>query len=58
MGRHGFQTGWEAQLIRAVTGITPDQPNDPRGLGAYIRQWNYDGSMTASAYGMYGATGD
>jgi hypothetical protein len=29
--RHGHQTGWEAQLVRIVTGRTPDQPDDPEG---------------------------
>lgn len=29
--RHGYQTGWESQLVRLVTGRTPDQPEDPEG---------------------------
>jgi len=29
--RHGYQTGWESQLVRLVTGRTPDQPDDPEG---------------------------
>lgn len=29
--RHGPQTGWESQLVRLVTGRTPDQPEDPYG---------------------------
>ena len=32
-GRHGFQTGWMAQLVRIVTKVTPDQSWDPRGVG-------------------------
>lgn len=32
-GRHGFQTGWLAQLVRIVTKVTPDQSWDPRGVG-------------------------
>jgi hypothetical protein len=31
--RHGFQTGWEGQLKRAQTRVTPDQPDDPYGTG-------------------------
>jgi hypothetical protein len=53
-GRHGYQTGWELQVIRAVTGITPDQSYDPRGIGPYIRTWNYDGSMFANTYDLFG----
>jgi hypothetical protein len=43
-GRHGAQTGWESQFIRAVTKVTPDQAFDPRGVGPSIRAWN--GAMT------------
>jgi hypothetical protein len=39
-GRHGAQTGWESQFIRAVTKVTPDQAFDPRGLNPTIRSWN------------------
>lgn len=39
-GRHGAQSGWEAQFIRAVTKVTPDQAHDPRGLNATLRHWN------------------
>lgn len=39
-GRHGAQTGWEAQMIRAATKITPDQAFDPMGLNATVRRWN------------------
>ncbi|RHW17609.1 hypothetical protein D1610_09145 [Sphingomonas gilva] len=46
-GRHGAQTGWEAQLIRAVTQITPDHAADPMGLNATIRRWN-GGAMAYS----------
>ncbi|WP_418317176.1 hypothetical protein [Piscinibacter sakaiensis] len=51
-GRHGYQTGWEAQLIRAVTGITPDQAFDPRGVNPTIRRWNR--VMTTDADGDLG----
>ncbi len=39
-GRHGAQTGWEAQFIRAVTKITPDQAHDPMGVNGTLRRWN------------------
>lgn len=39
-GRHGAQTGWESQLIRAVLQQTPDQAHDPMGLNPTVRQWN------------------
>ena len=51
--RHGYQTGWEAQLIRLASGRTPDQDSDPMGIGSYISHWkgqappkyNKDGSV-------------
>jgi hypothetical protein len=39
-GRHGYQIGWEGQLIRCATSISPDQTFDPMGVGAVIRRWN------------------
>lgn len=30
--RHGAQTGWEAQLLRICTKLTPDQDYDPLGI--------------------------
>jgi hypothetical protein len=39
-GRHGYQSGWESQFIRAATKITPDQAFDPRGINATTRTWN------------------
>lgn len=39
-GRHGAQTGWEGQIIRAVTQVTPDQVFDPTGVNPSIRRWN------------------
>ena len=42
-GRHGFQTGWEAQFVRAATRISPDQAFDPRGLNPTIRRWSSSG---------------
>jgi hypothetical protein len=63
-GRHGAQTGWESQLIRAVTQITPDQPSDPMGLNPTIRRWNgnvmaysdHDGSATFDIFENHGNT--
>lgn len=39
-GRHGYQTGWVAQLIRVVTQISPDQSFSPTGVEGVIREWN------------------
>jgi hypothetical protein len=39
-GRHGAQTGWESQLIRAILQQTPDQEHDPMGLNPTVRRWN------------------
>ena len=39
-GRHGFQIGWQAQLVRCITQIAPDQEFDPTGTGGVIRRWN------------------
>ena len=39
ISRHGYQTGWEAQLVRLMTGETPDQPFAPTGVRAKIQQW-------------------
>ncbi len=57
-GRHGAQTGWESQFIRAVTQQTPDQVHDPMGVGATIRRWNTvmsssldDGSTVLDIFG-------
>jgi hypothetical protein len=38
--RHGYQAGWEQQLIRVVSEVTPDQTFDPTGVGAVTREWN------------------
>lgn len=48
--RHGHQAGWEQQVIRAATGITPDQSFDPTGTGASIRTWRL-----ASLGGVFGS---
>jgi hypothetical protein len=60
-GRHGAQTGWEAQFIRAVTQITPDQAFDPMGLNPTTRRWNsvmsmsdYDGSAVFDLFQDHG----
>lgn len=43
--RHGHQSGWQAQVIRAATGLTPDQSFDPLGLVAETRVWNLTGEI-------------
>lgn len=45
-GRHGFQTGWEQQFIRCVTGVRPDQKFDPMGIAPSIHVWNAGGIWT------------
>jgi hypothetical protein len=61
-GRHGAQTGWEAQFIRAVTKVTPDQVFDPRGLNPSIRQWNgimsYSDTTGAPVFDLFGDQGN
>lgn len=37
--RHGYQTGWESQLIRLVTGRTPDQPEDEDGVRDAVQKY-------------------
>ncbi|MCU0635726.1 MAG: hypothetical protein MUE41_12695 [Gemmatimonadaceae bacterium] len=46
LSRHGYQTGWEAQLWRLMTGETPDQPFALDGVRALITKWetSKDGS--------------
>lgn len=39
ISRHGPQTGWVAQLVRLMTGETPDQPFALNGVRASILQW-------------------
>ncbi len=39
ISRHGYQTGWEAQLVRLMTGETPDQPFALTGVRAEIAKW-------------------
>jgi hypothetical protein len=39
-GRHGYQIGWQGQLIRCATQVAPDQAFDPSGVNAVIRRWN------------------
>src|SRR5688572_16733071 len=61
-GRHGAQTGWEAQLIRAATLITPDQAFDPMGLNPSTRRWNGVMSMSdtdgAPVFDLFGNDGN
>jgi hypothetical protein len=40
ISRHGYQTGWEAQLIRLMTGETPDQPFALNGVRGTILHWD------------------
>lgn len=47
ISRHGFHTGWEAQLIRLMTSQTPDQPWDPYGTGAVQRSWTQSSGTEA-----------
>ncbi len=37
--RHGYQTGWESQLMRLVTGRTPDQPDDFDGVADAVDKY-------------------
>lgn len=61
-GRHGFQIGWQAQLVRCATQVAPDQEFDPSGTGGVIRRWNslsyndrmLDGSGAAIATDLIG----
>jgi len=69
-GRHGYQSGWEGQLIRVVSEVTPDQAFDPMGTNPSIRKWTssagyiftYDSSgqtvMNASGKGFTPASTD
>lgn len=41
--RHGHQTGWEGQLIRCCTNVSPDQRFDPHGVGGVIRSGTREG---------------
>jgi hypothetical protein len=61
--RHGYQAGWVEQLIRCVTGITPDQTFSPTGVEGVIREWNerWIGSPTgefSKIVNTYDATGN
>jgi len=37
--RHGYQTGWESQLMRLMTGRTPDQPEDEDGVRDAVQKY-------------------
>jgi hypothetical protein len=63
--RHGWQTGWEAQLIRCVTQQMPDQPHNPTGAPAFIRHWTSSenaalpfGALAGKALDAHGASID
>jgi hypothetical protein len=61
-GRHGAQTGWEAQMIRACTKITPDQASDPMGLNPTLRRWNSVMSLSdtdgSAVFDLFGDSGN
>ena len=48
ISRHGYQTGWEAQLVRLMTGETPDQPFAQTGVRAQILEWEKSTGVTGS----------
>jgi len=58
--RHGHQAGWEQQVIRAATGVTPDQSFDPTGVGTSIRTWKLTslGGVFGSVYTSLPAIGE
>ncbi|TXL71782.1 hypothetical protein FHP25_28350 [Vineibacter terrae] len=51
ISRHGYQTGWEAQLVRLMTGETPDQPFAQTGVRGTILQWDTSMGDTMNAPG-------
>lgn len=56
-GRHGWQTGWEAQIVRAAAGETPDSAADPYGLNPTLRTWGQvivaaPGGLQIKRYGL------
>ncbi|TWS96131.1 hypothetical protein [Reyranella sp. CPCC 100927] len=51
ISRHGYQTGWEAQLVRLMTSETPDQPFALTGVRGTILQWDTSGGDTVTAPG-------
>ncbi len=53
-GRHGFQTGWENQLVPATTGITPDQVFDPTGVQGTTRSWSTNDYATVRSIDDHG----
>ena len=48
LSRHGCQTSWESQLIRLMTGETPDQPFAQTGVRAQIMTWETSTGGTGS----------
>lgn len=58
--RHGYQAGWEQQLIRVVSQVTPDQVFDPTGVGAVTREWNprWVGNSTDGSFEKFVTTYD
>lgn len=51
ISRHGYQTGWEAQLVRLMTSETPDQPFALNGVRGTILEWETSAGDTESIPG-------
>ena len=49
--RHGYQTGWESQLVRLVTGRTPDQPDDEEGSRDAVDKYNAKNALPKKEQG-------
>lgn len=49
--RHGYQTGWESQLMRLVTGRTPDQPEDFDGVSDAVDKYRAKNSLPRNQQG-------
>lgn len=50
--RHGYQSGWQAQLIRVCTQYAPDQASTPDGVAPEIQEWNKETGTWASLRGF------
>lgn len=46
--RHGYQTGWQSQLIRCCTQFAPDQAASPDGIRPSVTEWNRETGTWAS----------
>ncbi|WP_213958118.1 hypothetical protein [Variovorax sp. dw_954] len=49
--RHGYQTGWESQLMRLVTGRTPDQPDDEDGVRDAVQKFRTKEALSKKEQG-------